>query len=93
MSSASVKRELRTCLSAVSYTSRDLWSSVISERDWKGMSGRADEWWASHLEVKPEAPQGAMGVPYRKVEAQALSHEELQVKDVGRGCTRDVGRV
>jgi len=93
MSSASVKRELRTCLSAVSYTSRGRWSSVTSDNDWEDVREKAGDLWASHLQVEPEAPQGAMGVPYGKFKVEALSDEELEVENVRSGCSRDVGGV
>lgn len=93
MSSASVKRELRTCLSAASYTSRGLWSSVRSDNDWKDVREKTGGWWASHLEVEPEAPQGAMGVVYGKFKVEALSYEKLEVENVRSGCPGDVGGV
>ena len=34
-----------------------------------------------------------MGVPYGKFEVEALSYEELEIKNVGSGCSRDVGGV
>lgn len=57
------------------------------------MRGKTGDCWASHLEVEPEAPQGSMGVPHGKFEVEALSYKELEIKNVGSGCSRDVGRV
>lgn len=34
-----------------------------------------------------------MRVPYREFKVEALSYEELEVKHVGSGGSRDVGRV
>lgn len=57
------------------------------------MRGKAGDGWASYLQVEPEAPQGTMRVPYREFKVEALSYEELEVKHVGSGGSRDVGRV
>jgi hypothetical protein len=40
---------------------------------------------STNLEVKPNAPQGGVGMPHCEFESEALSDKEFEVEDVGGG--------